>query len=884
MGEGTEKKPGGREVGGNPSADKNTKAKASSKNGDHKTQGTANKTAKTEDTAKPKDQAKKAAPRKDKDSAKAGGFKKYWDEAAPLKRSLIIAGFFALLVFIGGMIFLIYEYQKTPELNLANFEYVESTQIRDKNGEFYQSLQGVERRESVTIAEIPDQVKQAFIAIEDQRFYQHSGIDIRRLGRAVIDAVTSGTLEGPGGSTITQQLIKLTHLTSERSLERKIQEMVLASKLEKVYTKDQILEAYLNKINLSQAWGVQAAAQVYFNKNINEVSLSQAAIIASIANLPSYYDPYVFTTDENGNDVFQREEDGRLALNPNNVERSLNVIAKMKELGYVDEATYQQAEAELKTNQVGLVYNEAAEYSYFTDSVYSQVVDDLMEKEGYSEEQALNVILNGGLIINATVDPRIQGIMEAAAANEDLYPSQSGTAAEASALVTAETGVETNYIPQIGMTIVDNTTGQVAGIVGGREHKTNLSLNRAMRHFQPGSVTKPLTAYGPGIEKKTVTLGTLYDDTAILYDNWRPNNASMSFSNTPMTVREGLTASTNTIAVQASLTAGLSNCMQFARDLGLDIVPEDETPAALALGGYTNGQTTLAIASAYATFPNGGQYREPSFYSTVTDKDGNVLLEAKQEPKQVFSPQTTYLISDVLKDVVQGGTTYVSIDGHTTAGKTGTTDEERHAWFAGYTSLYSMAVWYGYDENVVETSEGTYYLNINLTGGEKPGPAGMFEVVMDQVHAELPGTDLPGNPGGISAFQIDRISGNLATGLTARDPRGNMTVSELFIDGTQPKTPDTSHVEVTIDTSTGLLARGGCPANLVRNEVRLNNVAATFPPGITPENGGYTRTPGNLLAPTGQCTAHGDTPAPSPTVPRPTPTAARPQTTPQGQP
>lgn len=782
--------------------------------------------------------------------------------------SLFVLFFICL---VGGLGFLGYEISKTPDLDLNNFNYLESSTILDKNGAYYQSLQGLENRESVTIDQIPAQVQNAFVSIEDQRFWSHNGIDIQRLGRAVIEAFFSAGLEGPGGSTITQQLIKLTHLTSDKTIERKIQEMVLASRLEKVYTKQQILESYLNKINLSEAWGVQSASKKYFGKNVWEIDIAQSAIIASIANSPSYYDPYTYTTDEAGNFFFVREEDGRLALNEHNRDRSLNVIAKMYELGYIHQDEYEQAKAALENNQVGLIYNDTEyEYSYFTDSVYSEIIDDLMEKKGYTEAQATDILLNQGITIHSTVDPQIQNIMEAASKDEDLFPDRSYASIQASEIKSAETGETHDYIPQVGMTVIDNATGSVAGIVGGREEKTNLSLNRALRQFQPGSSIKPLTVYAPGLNNNYFTLGSIFDDTAIRYDNWEPKNSSGSFAGA-ITVREALRTSSNVVAVTASLTTGMTTSASYAEQLGLVVDDEDRRPAALALGGFTNGQTSLAMASAYATFPNEGRYKEPSFYTKVLDRDGNVLLENTDEAVQVFKAETAYLITDVLKEVVSGGTTNIYVAGQEVAGKTGTTDNNRHAWFCGYTNAYSMAVWYGYDENVVETSQDSFYLNIDIFGGSKPGPAGMFESVMNSVSETTPAASLPERPASIVDVKIDKVSGHLATNLTERDPRGNMAITEKFVTGTSPMSADPSHVEVTLDTSTNCHPNAFCPQNLVQPVIRLNQVATALPTGVTLVDPNYKRVPDELLVPptTQICTVHTQpTPSPSPTANR----------------
>ncbi|NLN98237.1 MAG: hypothetical protein GX127_07680 [Eubacteriaceae bacterium] len=747
------------------------------------------------------------------------------------------------LVGIASMVLFATMLKEVPELNPDNFIYSENAKIYDINGEFYQELQSRELRENVSLDQIPEHVQNAFISIEDQRFRKHHGVDALRFGRAVLETLTSRSLEGPGGSTITQQLIKLTHLTDDKTISRKFQEMVLANKLENIYDKNQILEAYLNKINFSQAWGIEAASRVYFNKNVSEITVAQGAVLAAMPRLPSYYTPYSYT--EGDNPEMQLHEDGQPVYNENNKERAFLVLDKMLELEYIDQGQFDQAKEEVATGNIGLVYNPPQHnYSYFTDSVYSQVLADLKSTYHYTDEEASDLLLNGSLEIFSTVDPRIQTIMEEKSRDEGLYPAQSATAAEASQAKSGETGQPVNYIPQVGMTVINNETGYVSGIVGGREEKTNLSMNRATRLFQPGSATKPLTTYGPGIDTGAITLGTTFEDIPIDYQGWQPGNADGGYAG-PTTVRAGLAQSKNIVAVQACVVTGVNTAAEYAEKLGLEVVEKDEqdntdlTPAAFALGGYTHGQSSLAMTSAFSTFPNQGNRIEPTFYTKVVDRNGNIILEKKQKKIPVYKPQTAFLITDVLKQVVQGGTTNIAIPNQPVAGKTGTTDDYRHAWFCGYTPQYTMGVWYGYDNNVVEVGDQTYYLNIDVAGGSMPGPAGMFQAVMTDVSAPLPAEDFPQSPGGLVTADIDRISGKLATDLTAQDPRGSMVISEMFIDGTVPATRDDWHIAVNLDISTNAYPSTFCPKELVKNVVRLKKPTNRFPQGITPIDPNY---------------------------------------------
>ncbi|MGI6110023.1 MAG: transglycosylase domain-containing protein [Eubacteriaceae bacterium] len=752
-----------------------------------------------------------------------------------------------LILFIVLAAGVAYLYSQVQELDMSGFTYDENAQIYDVSGNPYQSLQGSEIRDTVSITEIPPVLRSAFISIEDQRFYSHHGVDIKGIGRAVLGVVTTGSLEGAGGSTITQQLIKLTQLTTDKTITRKFNEWVLASRLERIWTKDQILEAYLNKINLSGVYGVKEAARQYFNEDITQMTAAQSAILAAIPKSPSYYDPYSY--DEGG--AIITDANGNAVLNPVNKERAKLVLAKMEELGYLNADEHQQALTDLD-NGAGLVYVNLTEtYSYFTDSVYAQLLTDLESKYNYSEEEAAAYIQKAGLRVYSTVEPEVQNTLEKAAKDDDLYPGQSSEAARASEL----TG--TDYSPQVGMTVIDNSTGAVAGIVGGREDKTNLSLNRAERKFQTGSSTKPLTAYGPALDTKKVTLATVFNDVPIDWSGWRPNNASNTFSG-PLTVREGLSGSINTIAAQVVAETGINTCADYATKLGLTLTDEDRSGGALALGGYSEGQTPLAMAAAFSVFPKGGTYTQPYFYTRVEDSDGNVILEHSAGTSRVFSADTSYLITDTLKEAIQGQTTNISVSGTEAAGKTGTTDNNMHAWFCGYTPDYSMAVWYGYDENNVQTSEGDIVLNIGISGGSKPGPASMFEYVMNRLPVKTASFTIPSD---LVKADIDQSSGKLADELTDQDSRGSQRRTEYFTPGTVPSDKDDVHTVVEVDTSTGMLRSSGCPSKLTAQKVVLDLSKIKYPSGIVPVNG--TWVPDSLngiaLSTLSTCTVHSGT-------------------------
>lgn len=766
-----------------------------------------------------------------------------------LKWSLIILLILMLLSGIAMCAIAFSWISKAPELDLSNFEYIEPTSVVDKNGDFYQQLQSKEKREIVSIDEIPDHVKYAFIDIEDERFYSHNGVDLQGLTRAGINVITTGSLNGPGGSTITQQLIKLTHLTPEKKLQRKVVEIYLALKLERKWTKDQILQAYLNKVGFANAWGVQAASQTYFRKDVSEISYAQAAVLAATIKSPTYYKPYIVEEVEEGIYAIKKDEDGKIYYNEKNQSRALAVIDKMKEFGHISDEEYNTAKTQLKNSDLDLHEPPETEiYSYFTDELYVQIIQDLMESDQFnfaSEQEAENYLLNSGLTIHSTIDPKVQAILDEKFANDSLFPSQSWAAKQASKALSKSLGKEVNYMPQGAMTIIDNSDGSVAGMIGGRTKDESRSLNRATKKFQVGSATKPLTVYAPGLETRAFTLGTTYDDVPLsLYNGkWKPKNSGGSYEGM-MTVREGLRKSKNMVAIQAWYDLGLENSIKYGELLGLEFEENDKVPAALSLGGYTKGQSTLAMATAFSTFPNKGTRTEPTMYTKIVDRDGNIVLENKSEKIRVFSEETAYLITDVLKAAVRGGSTNISIPNMEIAGKTGTTNNQNDAYFAGYTPYYTAAVWYGYDQKTIKAGGRTYHLNVGKYGGERTAsPSAMWKSVMQEIHKDLKSKRLPGRPGGIVSASIDRVSGKLPTELSSRDPRGSMVISEMFISGTVPTSRDDFHIEQRIDTSTGMMATEFCPDESVESTVRILKPNSRFPNGVKPLYANYVAGP-----------------------------------------
>lgn len=690
----------------------------------------------------------------------------------------------------------------------------------------------------VTIDEIPVDLQHAFVAIEDERFYEHNGIDIQGIIRAGYQAVITGSLS-EGASTITQQLLKnnvfegWTSETAVERIERKIQEQYLATELEKLVSKDWIMENYLNTINLGQnTLGVQAAANRYFGKDVSDLTLSECAVLAAITQNPSAYNPITYPEA--------------------NAERRAKVLENMLEQGYITEEEYNEALEDdvytrIAANNSTYVSTSTNVTSYFVDALTDQVIEDLQEELGYTEAEAYNALYSGGLTIYSTQDPEIQEICDSVMSdssyydsteisfsysltiqNEDgststyseqdmlewleeekdvddlNYSSEEAAAADISeyrayilSLGGTSIGESVTYTlqPQASMTIIDQSTGHVVALVGGRGEKTaSKTLNRASdTTVQPGSTFKILTAYAAALNEGVLTLASMLNDEEITYESGQViGNADGTYHGT-VTVRTAIAKSYNVIAIKASREVGLETCYQYALNFGISTLIDEDLVEALPLGGITYGVTNVELAAAYAAIANGGTYNKPVYYTQVVDSEGNVLLDTTDnEGTQVISEETAFLLTSAMEDVVESGTgTKANFDGMSIAGKTGTTSNTRASWFVGYTPYYTCAVWGGYDDNsTLSSTDFTKYL---------------WKAAMSQIHEGLEdiGFDQPET---IVTARICTSSGNLASSACTS------VITEYFTEDTVPTNYCSSHQYVTICTESGLLAGEYCPS------------------------------------------------------------------------
>lgn len=662
-----------------------------------------------------------------------------------------------------------------------------NTIVYDKNGNVIAELSGNENRKIISIDEMSENLPNAFVAIEDERFYSHKGVDIKRTLAATGTYVLKGD-SSFGGSTITQQLIK--NITNERDnsgsagVERKIKEMSRAYQVEKMITKQQILELYLNIIPLGadggDICGVEMAATYYFNKSAKDLSVEECAFLAGINNAPNTYNPF-----KNADDA---EKQAQVMSKVKT--RTQTVLKKMKELKYITEEQYQTA---YQNTENGLAFSKgdlptSTIKDYFIKAAVDQVVDDLVEKKGMSLEYAKSRVYGGGYKIYSTEDSDIQSKVKAVytSGNYILTSSESPTHS------------------QSAMVIIDHTTGQVVGCMGGLGSDVDaIGLDRAtVIPRQTGSSIKPIVTYGFGVESGTITAGTVYNDEKTYFGSWEPKNDNGGFSGY-ITVRNAIERSVNIVACKIMSELGPDNAIDFARKCGIttlvkaseNAAKNDSNLAAMALGGELNGVTPLEMAGAYAMIANNGVYISPTFYTRVEDSAGNVVIKAEQKTERVMTEQHAYIMKTLLKQPVEGasGTARVcKMDNFDVGAKTGTTNGKKDNWLCGMTPYYTAATWYGYDI-------GKKQVSINGSGNNA---AKIWAEVMKKVHSDLPSATFS-EPSGIVKVTICKKSGLKATSSCSD------TYSEYFVQGEEPKSCEGHSLKICSDS--GKLATDHCP-------------------------------------------------------------------------
>lgn len=611
---------------------------------------------------------------------------------SPMRRFLWIVGILVFLIIAGaGCGFIGATMSDLPEV--ANVKPAASSQIYDVHGNLITTVHATENRLPVKLSQVPKDLQNAFIATEDNRFYSHHGVDPIGIMRAIwVNIAHDGVAEG--GSTITQQLARNAFLTQDRTLKRKIMEAMLAIRIEQYYTKQEILEMYLNQIYFGQgAYGVQAAAHVYFGKNVQDLDLAQSAMLAGLPQSPNYYSP--LTNYKAGK------------------ARQAVVLGQMVKYDYIDQATADKA----KDEDLGLREKSEAAHSdnnasYFIDYVISEIA------EKYGDD----AVYKDGLKIYTTIDMKAQDAAVQAMHNlPNFYTDDKGLTQ-----------------PQGALIAINPHNGYIVAMVGGRGDD---SFNRAvLAERQPGSAFKPFV-YLAAIQD-CMTPGTVMDDKKIEFNGWSPKNYEGTYSG-QMTLHYALQHSVNTIAVQLADAVGMRKVLNLASSLGITTLDDSkDNNLAAALGGLTNGVKPIDMAVAYGTLANGGVKVKPVAITKIVDRNGQVVEENSTEEQRVVDPKYAYVITNMLESVMSGGTGGGASIGRPAAGKTGTTDESKDAWFVGYTPDLVAAVWMG-DDYGIETLDG-------ITGGTVP--AVIWRDFMSQAlnAMEIPASDFTVPPGAAS--------------------------------------------------------------------------------------------------------------------------------------
>lgn len=786
---------------------------------------------------------------------------------------ILLIGFLFLLCF--GCSMLLGAFQSTiaaaPDLDsiqIAPSGY--TTTLLDTDGKTIQTLVGKDaNRQYVTLDQIPVNLQNAFIAIEDERFYSHHGVDFQGILRAFALGLANGGHFSQGASTLTQQLLKnqVFEGGEEKTIlgrfQRKIQEQYLAIQLEKHYSKQQILEYYLNTINLGQnTLGVQAASKRYFNKSVSELSLSECAVLAGITQNPSAYNPITHASA--------------------NSKKRTTVLTYMKEQGYITSNDYNTAINDDVYSRIQTVNQKTRSVStttsYFTDALIQQVIKDLKQKLGYTETQAYNALYSRGLKIQTTQDSSMQKICDSVVNNKKYYPAVSSYQLTYQLTIQKADGSQKNYDinslkqfvkkhykkkitsyfkkkstgkkyikafkksivtkqdhilaenvefvlqPQVSFVLIDQHTGNVKAICGGRGTKAgSRTFNRATDSTrQPGSTFKVLAAYVPALDTAGMTLATVQDDAKYYYPgtkklvkNWYSTGYRGLSS-----IRQGIKYSMNVVAVKTLEEVTPKIGYDYLQNLGFTTLVDNYTDSSgntytdialpLALGGLTKGVTNLELTNGFASIANGGTHYKTSFYTKIYDHDGNLLLENDNEGQQVMKESTAWLLTNAMEDVIKSGTATkarfkkISL---AQAGKSGTTTHNKDLWFVGYTPYLTGGVWSGYDDSSAQSS-GSYTKEI-------------WRAIMEQLSKKSKHKTFT-KPSSITTASICTKCGKLAIeGICNNAVGGSCTRKEYFDRENVPTENCDCHIKCQICSASGALANDRCPSYQVHTKIYL---------------------------------------------------------------
>lgn len=708
-----------------------------------------------------------------------------------------------------------------PTLDLAALDAQDKTSfIYDSEGNLITDYKGTEDRIMVSIDEIPEMLQNAFIAVEDARFYEHNGVDVKRIAGALVANFTSGSTQG--GSTITQQLIKQTVLSSEQSYKRKLQEAYLAMELETRYTKKQILESYLNTIFLGGSYyGVRVAAYGYFGKELDQLTLRECAMLAGLTRSPNYYNPR--------SNFYTRNTEGSNTPDITN-NRTDYVLRQMRENGLI---TAQQYNAALDRSTASVLEKSPAStdmyaYPHYVEYAISDVVDTFLDLNGLEDTSANryameNKLRTGGYSVYLCLDTEIQEIVEDTLANWSDYPRLRDPSDKVYQSRNADGTYTEIEQPQAAACVFDYRTGELKAIVGGRyKPTTRKTLNRASGMTMPvGSSIKPLTVYAPAIDLGASPASIAYNMPVPISgwkdssgkDSWPKNYGGGGYKG-PQSFRSALRNSYNTAAAQILMTyVGVSRSVEYLHLMGIPDKNINADPFGLALG--SSGITPVQMAVAFGTIANKGVYQQPLSFSRIVDSNGNVVVDMhqQQDRHQVFKPSTAYLVVDMLKEAVQSGTgTKAKISSQVVAGKTGTNSDSKGVFFAGMTGWYSASVWIGHDNYKALSSKAT--------GGNAAAP--LWQSFMEKIHKakNLDSREIiDGTPSDYNLVRVTTcgVSGHLATDACYNDVNGYKTITDYWSADSVPTAYCSMHKSVSICTESGLLATDYCPSYSVES-------------------------------------------------------------------
>lgn len=739
-------------------------------------------------------------------------------------RLLLLTVVLAGLALCGAVLGIAKGYMETaPTLDLTLLDAQDKTSfLYDSQGNVITDYKGTENRIMINISLMPEQLRNAFVAVEDARFYTHNGIDIKRIIGSFVQNFVSGTQQG--GSTITQQLIKNTILSSEQSYKRKIQEAYLAMQLETKYTKLEILEYYLNTIYLGENYyGVQVAAQGYFGKELSKLSLRECAMLAGLTNNPYYYNPRrnFYTRTSETTDYQKLTND-----------RTDYVLRCMYENEFITQQQYQEALDPATANVLETSTTEGDgmyQYAHYVEYAVQDIVScflELNQLEDTSENRYKmeNELRTGGYHVTLAIDTEIQEIVEDTLENWTKYPSLRDPSDKVYRTLNSDGTYDEIVQPQAAAVVLDYRTGELKAIVGSRTRPTaRKTLNRATDMKMPvGSTIKPIAVYAPALEMGYSPASVVYNIPVPISgwtgsdgkDSW-PKNYDGRYSG-PVTLRNAMRNSLNVGAAQTLQTmVGVERSTDFLLRMGIDQENIDSTPFGLSLG--SSGITPVQLAVAFGVLGNGGVYQEPISFLGISDSNGNVVYDshAQQERRQVFRPSTAWMAVDMMKTVVSSGTAKsAKISGQTVAGKTGTNSDQRGVTFCGMTGWYVSSIWVGHDNYKPLSSKSTG------SNGALP----IWQSYMEKIHKakELGNRDIIE----VSAEEVDlvkvttcAVSGQLATDACYNDSMGYGVVTDYWYAPTVPTVSCQMHQAVTVCAETGYLATEYCPSTTVSGVV-----------------------------------------------------------------